>query len=185
MKFYLKFKYFYSRKCVWTCRLRNGGHFVPGEISYFPKFNWANVEVWEWIRKFIPHLKRCDYESILRFQLIYVSKGTTGAPARILATGREIPNQYGKDVWYKTKTKITPLPWVISFHLEKLLGHYFAMRHVRFPAWNFRFCGRRWRCGRNNKNIKKVNLWPKNICLCIKIKCAYWYSSLIKSMPIT
>ena len=106
MKFYLKLKYFYSRKCVWTCRLRNGGHFVPGEISYFPKFNWANVEVWEWIRNFIPHLKRCDYESILRFQLIYVSKGTTGAPARILATGREIPNQYGKDVWYKTTTKI-------------------------------------------------------------------------------
>ena len=26
MKFYLKFKYFYSRKCVSTCRLGNGGH---------------------------------------------------------------------------------------------------------------------------------------------------------------
>ena len=30
MKFYLKFKYLPSRKCVWTCRLRNGGHFVQG-----------------------------------------------------------------------------------------------------------------------------------------------------------
>ena len=30
MKFYLKFKYFRSRKYVWTCRLRNGGHFVQG-----------------------------------------------------------------------------------------------------------------------------------------------------------
>ena len=33
MKFYLKFKYFHSRKCVWTCRLRNGSHFVQGEMS--------------------------------------------------------------------------------------------------------------------------------------------------------
>ena len=34
MKFYLKFKYFHSRKCIWACRLRNGGHFVvPGELS--------------------------------------------------------------------------------------------------------------------------------------------------------
>ena len=33
MKFHLKIKYFHSRKCVWTCRLRNGGHFVQGEMS--------------------------------------------------------------------------------------------------------------------------------------------------------
>ena len=33
MKFYLKFKYFHSGKCVWKCRLRNGGHFVQGEIN--------------------------------------------------------------------------------------------------------------------------------------------------------
>ena len=30
LKFYLKFKYFISRKCDWTNRLRNGGHFVHG-----------------------------------------------------------------------------------------------------------------------------------------------------------
>ena len=33
VKFYLKFRCFYSRKCVWTCRLRNGGHFVQGKMS--------------------------------------------------------------------------------------------------------------------------------------------------------
>ena len=33
MKFYLKVKYFHSRKCVWTNRLWNGGHFVQGEMS--------------------------------------------------------------------------------------------------------------------------------------------------------
>ena len=33
MKFYLKFKYFHSRKCIWTCHLRNGSHFVQGEMS--------------------------------------------------------------------------------------------------------------------------------------------------------
>ena len=33
MKLYLKFKYFHSRKCIWTCRLRDGGHFVEGELS--------------------------------------------------------------------------------------------------------------------------------------------------------
>ena len=32
MKFYLKFKYFYSRKCVCKCRLRNGGHFVSATV---------------------------------------------------------------------------------------------------------------------------------------------------------
>ena len=31
VKFYLKFKYFHSRKCVWTCRLRIVGHFVQGK----------------------------------------------------------------------------------------------------------------------------------------------------------
>ena len=30
MTYCLKLKYFHSRKCVWTCRLRNGGHFVQG-----------------------------------------------------------------------------------------------------------------------------------------------------------
>ena len=33
MKFYLKFKYFHSRKCLWTCRPRNGSHFVQGEMN--------------------------------------------------------------------------------------------------------------------------------------------------------
>ena len=28
-----KFKHFHSRKYVWKCRLRNGGHFVQGEIN--------------------------------------------------------------------------------------------------------------------------------------------------------
>ena len=32
MKFYLKFKYFHSQKCAWTCCLRNGGHFVQGGL---------------------------------------------------------------------------------------------------------------------------------------------------------
>ena len=35
MKFYLKFKYLHSRKCIWTCHLWNGSHFVQGEMSYF------------------------------------------------------------------------------------------------------------------------------------------------------
>ena len=33
MKFYLKFTYVHSRKCVWTRHLRNGGHFVQREMS--------------------------------------------------------------------------------------------------------------------------------------------------------
>ena len=33
MKFYLKLKYFLSRKCIWACCLRNGSHFVQGEMS--------------------------------------------------------------------------------------------------------------------------------------------------------
>ena len=32
MKFYLKLKYFHSRKCIWACHLRNGGHFVSASM---------------------------------------------------------------------------------------------------------------------------------------------------------
>ena len=34
-EFESKYKTFHSRKCVWNCRLRNGAHFVQGEVSYF------------------------------------------------------------------------------------------------------------------------------------------------------
>ena len=33
MKHYLKFRSFHSRKCIWKDCLRNGGHFVKGEMS--------------------------------------------------------------------------------------------------------------------------------------------------------
>ena len=35
MKFKSQYKIFHLRKCIWKCRLRNGGHFVPGDMSYF------------------------------------------------------------------------------------------------------------------------------------------------------
>ena len=62
MKFDLKFKNYHSRKCVWTCRLWNGGHFVrmcvcvcvcggggggggtPYELNYF-ELRYAKVNV--------------------------------------------------------------------------------------------------------------------------------------------
>ena len=37
MKFYLKLKYFHSRKCAWIRRLQNGGRFVQGEMSWLMK----------------------------------------------------------------------------------------------------------------------------------------------------
>ena len=33
VKFQSKFQHFHSRKCVWMCRLRNGGHFVSASMS--------------------------------------------------------------------------------------------------------------------------------------------------------
>ena len=35
MKFNLKLKYFHSRKCIWTCHLWNGSHFVRGRWVNF------------------------------------------------------------------------------------------------------------------------------------------------------
>ena len=38
MKFYLKFNFFHSWKCVWKCRLRNGGHLSRGtwiKVAFF------------------------------------------------------------------------------------------------------------------------------------------------------
>ena len=42
IKFYLKFKYFHSRKCIWTFHLRNGSHFSRGR--------WVNNTV-----RFLPN----------------------------------------------------------------------------------------------------------------------------------
>ena len=37
MKSYLKLKYCHSRKCIWICRLENGGHFFLGlDVLYQP-----------------------------------------------------------------------------------------------------------------------------------------------------
>ena len=36
MKFELKYNFFHSWKCVWSCRPRNGGDFVQGEMSSNP-----------------------------------------------------------------------------------------------------------------------------------------------------
>ena len=33
VKFQSKYKYFHSRKCIWKYLLRNGGHFVQGEMN--------------------------------------------------------------------------------------------------------------------------------------------------------
>ena len=30
---WIKIQKFYSQKCIWKCRLGNGGHFVQGEMS--------------------------------------------------------------------------------------------------------------------------------------------------------
>ena len=35
VKFKSKYKKFNPRKCIWKCRLRNGGHFVQGEMPYW------------------------------------------------------------------------------------------------------------------------------------------------------
>ena len=39
MKFQSEFKYFHSRKCTWTCRLRNGVHFVSASMCYEPPYH--------------------------------------------------------------------------------------------------------------------------------------------------
>ena len=48
VKFYLKFKYFHSRKCVWTCRLPNWQPFCSGGVelrnqprgNIMPRMKW-------------------------------------------------------------------------------------------------------------------------------------------------
>ena len=51
MKFNLKFKYFHSRKCVWTCRLQNGSHFVQGSTIFtFPStLHVSSILMSSWI----------------------------------------------------------------------------------------------------------------------------------------
>ena len=38
MKFQSEFKHFHSRKCIWTCRLENGGHLSRPQ--------WVNALIW-------------------------------------------------------------------------------------------------------------------------------------------
>ena len=35
VEFWSKFKHFHSAKCIWICRLRNGGHFVSASMCWF------------------------------------------------------------------------------------------------------------------------------------------------------
>ena len=42
MKSYAKFKHFHSMKCVWKCRLWNGGNFVSASMSQCVKHNDLN-----------------------------------------------------------------------------------------------------------------------------------------------
>ena len=45
--FYLKLKYSHSRKCVWTSRVRNGGHFVSASMCHFigPWWTWQQLSI--------------------------------------------------------------------------------------------------------------------------------------------
>ena len=43
VKFESKYKTFHSRKCIWTCRLRNGGHFVPASMRWSPPHEWNHT----------------------------------------------------------------------------------------------------------------------------------------------
>ena len=40
VKFYSKCKIFHSWKCIWKHRLRNGGHFVQGEMIWYTNAWW-------------------------------------------------------------------------------------------------------------------------------------------------
>ena len=55
IKFYLKFKYFHSRKCVWICRLRNGGHFVQGGDELIWRCRLTSIHIRK-IRRFYHRL---------------------------------------------------------------------------------------------------------------------------------
>ena len=49
MNFESKYKTFYSWKCIWKCRLRNGGHFVQGR-SFRWVLNLSLVSLTAWCR---------------------------------------------------------------------------------------------------------------------------------------
>ena len=50
------------------------------EITYpFTNFNGCGVEVWEWLSNYITLYNGCDYLSMMRLKLIYVSKMGPGA----------------------------------------------------------------------------------------------------------
>ena len=52
---YLNFKNFHSNKCTWTCRLRNGGHFVSTSMCKLQRlFHETAIEVREWMNNDIP-----------------------------------------------------------------------------------------------------------------------------------
>ena len=47
VKFESKYKTFHSWKRIWTCRLRNGGHFVLGKMSKVEALSyWENKNTW-------------------------------------------------------------------------------------------------------------------------------------------
>ena len=86
MKFYLKLKYFHSGKCVWTCRLRNGGHCVQGEMSYsalwtsrWLEYNPANIvvcsvsRIWQFQRRGEKEQPEADTHSVIKIIWCFIS----------------------------------------------------------------------------------------------------------------
>ena len=62
---------------------------VWDEITYpFPNFNYATVEVWEWISNFAQRFMMDSYFSMLGLKLTHVSKrGHWSSAAMLLDTG--------------------------------------------------------------------------------------------------
>ena len=73
MKFESKYKSSHSRKCIWMCRLRNGGHFVQREMGWWKAPNQGCLRqgdfqfqvAWPWWRQ----LQNQNYKISKHFQL--------------------------------------------------------------------------------------------------------------------
>ena len=52
MKFSSEFKHFHSRKCIWKCRLENGGHFVPVSMGLGKHQTFPVIESLPYVQRF-------------------------------------------------------------------------------------------------------------------------------------
>ena len=130
----------------------------------FPYFNDFTVEIWEWIRNFIPQCDGCNYLSMLGSKLIHVSKR---GPRYIEFEGSAFPMDMQFNFYLP---KATAIIFIIIYIIVIVLNHINQMHQWCLPTLPTRFI------------MRKIGL-REILHNCIEYLYFFWYRILTWHKP--